>query len=746
MRRRLLACEAFVTLAIVSACGEVSQQMGPLSDAGGVPCRGSDCEDEEPAAGDSGDSQGAGGATGLTAGEDPTSPTSSGSGGNGSAAGGGGGSGPCPACGGNSQGGEDASGGTSSTTDPPLGGAFGQGGNPIGAGGETDLSPGAAGNGGTGGVPAEECELGDSEPCGSEEGECTLGTRECVAGQWAECQGGVLATEEVCNGLDDDCNAVLDDLVAPLCPLQEGVCAGSVEVCAGELGSTPCSAASYGPAYQAVETLCDGQDNDCDGEMDQGCECLDGDTRECLGECAGGQQTCVGGIWGQCDGVGQPMSELCNSLDDDCDGDVDEDFSLLGTECSAGTGECSATASYECSGDGLSAVCPAVAGEPGDEVCNGKDDNCDGQSDEGLSGIVTEPELMSNALTEIPHMAFDANGEPQFSYLVNFGGTGNPTDTYIYYSTLATRSSGSNNDPLYAAVALREIDYKSEVSYGFDAEGHPALCWLPFSSSGDTRDLVHGYYDPDLGDFAMEVIATDEAHNACAITVDAQGIHHIAYFKRSSSDQLTVISRRPGSAFPTTRSIGNGSGDGLKLSWASDSAGTLHLAFAISRVDSVTFARVHSVRYSVDFESALTVEQGASAFDFGFTLDAADAPHLALVGGGGGMQYATLETDGSWTLEPVSTDEGVDQGLTTPQIAIDSDGLPMIAYGIQYAISTSTFRNVHFTHRLSDGTWLPNSVESDAIALADGLFVMPSGTGRVLYRKVNQIYQSFLCR
>jgi hypothetical protein len=65
--------------------------------------------------------------------------------------------------------------------------------------------------------------------------------------------------------------------------------------------------------------------------------------------------------------INQDAIEICNELDDDCDGEIDESF-------------------LKC-GDPLH--CPAA------EVCNGEDDDCDGQIDEGdvCGGCVPSPEI-----------------------------------------------------------------------------------------------------------------------------------------------------------------------------------------------------------------------------------------------------------------------------------------------------------------------------------------------------------------
>jgi hypothetical protein len=79
-----------------------------------------------------------------------------------------------------------------------------------------------------------------------------------------------LPDAEVCNGLDDDCDGIVDDhLIDALpCELDAGVCAGKLHACIDGGYEPRCTALSYGTAFQPVETLCDGLDNDCDGRVD----------------------------------------------------------------------------------------------------------------------------------------------------------------------------------------------------------------------------------------------------------------------------------------------------------------------------------------------------------------------------------------------------------------------------------------------------------------------------------------------
>ncbi|MFZ5442069.1 MAG: hypothetical protein ACOZQL_18830 [Myxococcota bacterium] len=61
--------------------------------------------------------------------------------------------------------------------------------------------------------PQEDCEchVGATRACGTDEGECSVGTQTCAAsGRWGECAGAVGPTAEVCDGKDNDCDGLTD--------------------------------------------------------------------------------------------------------------------------------------------------------------------------------------------------------------------------------------------------------------------------------------------------------------------------------------------------------------------------------------------------------------------------------------------------------------------------------------------------------------------------------------------------------
>ncbi len=84
--------------------------------------------------------------------------------------------------------------------------------------------------------------------------------------------------------------------------------------------------------------VCDGIDNNCNGLVDDGitCECNPGQAKSCgysnIGLCRLGTQTCQGShLWGECFGNVDQAAEVCDGKDNNCDGKTDE-----GTLCQQG--------------------------------------------------------------------------------------------------------------------------------------------------------------------------------------------------------------------------------------------------------------------------------------------------------------------------------------------------------------------------------------------------------------------------
>ncbi|GEM_PF-5920029 len=112
--------------------------------------------------------------------------------------------------------------------------------------------------------------------------------------------------------------------------------------------------------------------------------------RDCggsIGECKKGKETrvcnsnCTWGKWENCSAV-TAKKEICDGKDNDCDSKVDEDFSNLGKNCSAGTGACFREGSYICSENKSATKCSVTAGVPTKENCTDDIDNdCDGLKD-----------------------------------------------------------------------------------------------------------------------------------------------------------------------------------------------------------------------------------------------------------------------------------------------------------------------------------------------------------------------------
>ncbi len=241
--------------------------------------------------------------------------------------------------------------------------------------------------------------------CGSNTGACTYGSYVCTGGTLA-CVGGSGPTLETCNGIDDDCNGVVDDGFNTSSDIRNcgscgNVCsfAHAVPTCMSgsctlaacntgwhDLNGNPSDGCEYRCDYQGSE-VCNGLDDDCDGSTDNG---LTAPSTFCNanGVCSGTTPTCDGSSGWQCHYPGSYESTevSCDGLDNDCNGMIDEPFPTVGTSCGNGSGECRRTGAVACTADGSGTYCTAApAGTPAAyESCNNRDDDCDGNVDEAI--------------------------------------------------------------------------------------------------------------------------------------------------------------------------------------------------------------------------------------------------------------------------------------------------------------------------------------------------------------------------
>ncbi|MCB9738053.1 MAG: putative metal-binding motif-containing protein [Deltaproteobacteria bacterium] len=240
-----------------------------------------------------------------------------------------------------------------------------------------------------------------AQGCGT--GACKEGNVVCTADKKAvTCSTLVKSGVDICDGVDNDCDGKTDEDykwfgigMGETCD-GIGACGkGVVECVPGKTDAATCSTNPGGSKAESKKERCNDLDDDCDGETDEGCDDDSDDWCDAQMDTDGKPKACPKG-GGDCNDskleINPAVVELCDGIDQNCDGKTDEAYSwteldtsggepakpVVGQPC--GVGVC-AGGTVTCTG--LSAASCSTADKSVTEICDDLDNDCDGLTDEG---------------------------------------------------------------------------------------------------------------------------------------------------------------------------------------------------------------------------------------------------------------------------------------------------------------------------------------------------------------------------
>ena len=298
-----------------------------------------------------------------------------------------------------------------------------------------------------------------------------------------------------------------------------------------------------------------------------------GTTNE-YGTCSG-EFTCTDGEIGDCS-ASVPKAEECNNEDDDCDGKVDNDVS---------TKACALTNPYGiCPGKTLciggNELCLGNAAFP--EMCNGLDDDCDGETDEDLAGCRTP--------VAYPVFASTTRFQPVTITLNAVAPEDKPITGWAIVETPATGTlSEISND--HKVVYTPDTGYTGEISFTYKAG----------NIAGDSNVAVISVVVLNHAPLAVSQDIVVRTHKTVLITLSASDL--------DEGDPLTNFFL---TSLPTHGTLGQILGN--KVTYTSDNCYTGHDELKFRARDGLADSAEGTVSLTVESER-LYVDQGVTGGD-----------------------------------------------------------------------------------------------------------------------------------